>query len=97
VIKPALGTCRSARSALWRPASISVRVHGETKTERPPHSRPARCRRPGAARPAGIPDRGAARGWWRAWLPGCADELHRPGQAGARGGGLAGAEPAGRV
>jgi len=38
VIKAALGTCRSARSALWRPASISVRAHGETKTEQPPRT-----------------------------------------------------------
>ena len=38
---------------------------------------------------------GGRRYWWRAWFPGHADELCRPGRTGARGLGSAGAEPAG--
>ena len=38
---------------------------------------------------------GGRRGRWRAWLPGRADELRRPGRAGARGRGPAGGAPAG--
>ena len=33
--------------------------------------------------------------WWRAWVPGRADQFHRPGRAGARGGWPAGGAPAG--